>query len=267
VRFYSGKTGEVLRQIDLPKVPTHWAKHGCHFRWIDGGKDVNGDGIGDLLTRGVLTYPHPDRYHYNLSGNVAVYSGRTGTMLWRVYPGWDGALLGDLDGDGLSEWAHGNVLFSKEALFAGRVAVYKGYPGDAERVCVAKPNSTGKTARLLLEGPISVGNNDLHLVIEGGVPGQVANFFYGSELVSLPFGDGTLCAGGGQLGLMRIGAPVVLDAKGFAALKVNMTKGPMGQGASAWLRGTTWTLQARYGDPGGAQGFNLTDAMRVTFVP
>jgi len=46
-----------------------------------------------------------------------------------------------------------------------------------------------------------------------------------------------------------------------------MTKGPMASGPAAWTVGSTWTLQFYYRDPGGTAGFNLSDAMRVTWTP
>lgn len=110
--------------------------------------------------------------------------------------------------------------------FGGKVAVYKGGPGDAQRVCSASPKSAGTAAQLSLDGPISVSNNLLHLAIDGGVPDQVGYFFYGPDLIWQPFGDGVLCAGGGAIGLKRIGGPAA-----------------------------------------GGAGFNLSDAMRVTFTP
>jgi hypothetical protein len=49
---------------------------------------------------------------------------------------------------------------------------------------------------------------------------------------------------------------------------VDMTAAPMGGGSGAWVPGSTWTVQFYYRDPGSAgAGFNLSDAMRVTWLP
>jgi hypothetical protein len=147
--------------------------------------------------------------------------------------------------------------------------VYQGWPGDAERVCSAGQNSAGTAAQLSFEGPIGMRNNDLSLVIDGGVPGAAGQFFYGPELVQQPFGDGVLCAGGGSTGLRRIGSVVALDSTGFVMMPVDMQEPPMGGGGSAvWTVGSTWTVQFLYRDSGSTgAGFNLSDAMRVTWLP
>ena len=267
IRFYSGKDGSFLWQHSSTKANDAWAKKGCTYYWLEGGEDVNGDGVLDFMTRGRNTHPHmtwsnPAGHH------TAVHSGRTGTMLWRQFPGWGGEFLGDVDGDGLSEWIHGNYIYDRhqKGTPGGRVSVYRGFAGDAERICVANPNSTGEPARLLLDGPISIGNNELFLSIENGIPGEVAVFFYGREQVFQPFGDGTLCVGSGTLGHLRIGSPITLDADGYGSMQVDMTMKPMDKGPSAWKPGRTWFLQAWYRDPLGITGFNLTDAWQVTFV-
>jgi len=260
--IFSGADGSVLHRIDGPRLPP-WT-WGCEFYEVDGGKDVNGDGIGDLISGNAYSYSHTDSDGYSVRGAVEVYSGRTGTMLWRVWPGHKCALMGDMDGDGLSEWAHGNEWGHEGDLkYRGEVTVYRGFPGDAERVCTSLPNSSGQAARLSFEGPISLTANQLHLVVEGAVPFEQARAFYGPELTQLPFGDGYLCVGGGTLGIRGIGSTFLLDADGAAIIPVDMTSKPL----KPWAPGTTWTIQVAFTDPAGATGFNLTDAMQVTLTP
>ena len=264
----SGKNGALIRRIEGPPE-LEWSR-GCRFWTMDGGEDVNGDGIGDLIVGSESTHKQDDPFfttsHY---GDVTLYSGATGAMLWRLWPDRYCALVGDLDGDGLSEFAHGNHYEHEAFIFGGRVTVYKGAVGEALRVCTAKENSTGSPARLSLDGPISVGNNDLQLVVQDGVPGELGQFFYGPELVSQPFGDGVLCVGGGALGLVRLGGLLPMDGGGALRLQVDMTRPPLSQGPAAWTPGSSWTVQFWYRDPGGpgGSGFNLTDAMRITFLP
>ncbi len=269
IRFFSGKDGHFLKQLILGPVSQAESPAGCPFWWLDGGQDVNGDGVGDLLTRGWRTY---DTYYPEINlaanGNTAVFSGRTGTMLWREYPGWQGALMGDMDGDGISEWAHGNDhYFRAGGLLAGRVRIFKGFAGDGERICWSAPNSTGKAATLELDGPISVGNNDLSISIEDGVPGEPAFFFYGTSEVQRPMGSGVLCVSGGIHGLIPIGDPVQLDENGYGTVKVDMTEGQLAHGPAPWKAGLTRIVQAWYSDPASPAGFGLTDAYRITFVP
>ena len=259
---FSGADGARLHRIEGPRLP-EWAD-GCEFLDIDGGKDVNGDGIGDLIAGQHSANIHIGPGGYSVGGAVEVYSGRTGTMLWRVWPGWHRALVGDLDGDGLSEWAHGDRYSNEGGYdYGGAVTVYRGFPGDAERACTSLPNSSGQAAQLSFEGPISLTANQLHLVVEGAVPFEQARAFYGPELTQLPFGDGYLCVGGGTLGIKGIGSTFTLDADGAAIIPVDMTSKPL----KPWAPGTTWTIQVAFTDPGGGAGFNLTDAMRVTLTP
>ena len=270
IRFYSGKDGALLFQRSSTKANDEWVDGGCTYRWLEGGEDVNGDGVLDYMTRGRNTHNYWNWTGQSVAHHVAVHSGRTGTMLWRKFPGWGGEFLGDVDGDGISEWMHGDHTYDRPVPTenGGRITVYRGAAGDAEHVCTgALPNSTGESARLLLDGPISVGNNDLSLSIEDGVPGELAVFFYGPDLISQPFGDGILCVGGGALGVLRIGAPIALDGNGYGSMPVDMSEYPLAHGATAWQAGGTWVLQAWYRDPAGLRGYNLTDAYQVTFLP
>ena len=271
LRFYSGADGSLVREIPGPRIAA-WA-NGCSFGYIDsGGHDVNGDAVPDVVV-GVVGSDPWFNGQWLKYGWVGLYSGRTGTMLWRRHCsqidsdlGGAVALLGDLDGDDLSEWAIGAPSYSGVEPSSGAVIVYAGSHGDAERICTASDNSAGTAAALFLEGPISVENDMLHLAVEGGVPDQPGVFFYGPEHVSIPFGDGVLCAGAGSVGLKRIGGPVTLDADGAVLMPVDMSSGAMSQGAGAWVEGSTWTLQFWYRDPGGTHGYNTSDAMRVTFT-
>ena len=269
VRLRSGKDLSLLGIIDGPRE--YFPAHGCTFYQLDGGEDVNGDGVCDLMSFAAGAYPHNDpKWGHDVRGTLSIHSGRTGTLLWRMLgDGWNSSLVGDLDGDGLSEWAWGNDLHSKPLYKQGKVTVYLGWPGDAERVCTAGQNSTGNAARLSFEGPIGIRNNHLSLVIEGGVPDASGAFFYGPELVMRPFGDGTLCAGGGTIGRQRIGTPVKLDQDGFVMQPVDMNAPPMGGGGPAsWTVGSTWVVQFVYRDRDSTgAGFNLSDAMLVTWLP
>ena len=265
IEVYSGFTGTVILRIEDSRIPL-WSGIGtydaCDFFDIDGGKDVNGDGVPDLVAGSIKGNP---------TGRCSVYSGATGAMLWNRsewVAGVHQSLVGDLDGDGLSEWGFGDPHYiGPTGTAEGRIQIYRGGPGDAQRVCSASQNSAGTAAQLSFDGPISVSNNFLHLAIDGGVPNQVGFFFYGEELIQQPFGDGVLCAGPGTLGLKRIGSPVLLDQDGFVLMQVDMTQAPMGSGPAAWTPGSTWTVQFLYRDQAaGGAGFNLSDAVHVMFT-
>ncbi len=267
IRFYSSKDGHFIDQWDLGPTFKVDSPGGCPFWWLRGGEDVNGDGVLDLMAIGRNTFHDYNSSNLSVYGQTMVFSGRTGTMLWQLHPGFRGALMGDMDGDGISEWAHGNWYYSRGVPGAGRVRILRGSAGDGERICWSSPNSTGQAASLRLEGPISVGANALYLSIENGVPGEPAYFFYGPKEVTRPMGAGVLCVGGGAHGLIQIGDPIQLNGHGYGALKVDMTDGPLASGPTAWLPGRTWVVQAWYGDSAFPAGFGLTDAYKITFVP
>lgn len=267
VRIFSGADASLLLEVIGPGSNNmEWTNFGDV---IDGGGDVNGDGAGDVL----VGAPWEDLG----DGTLTVLSGRTGTLLWKVHSpdpldGWHGrhmTMMEDLTGDGIAEFAHGWGLADHGGLDAGRVTMYAGSPGDAERICVSSPNSAGPGATLHLKGPISAGNNELTLAATGAIPGQAGLFFYGPDVVNQPFGDGILCVGPGNLGLVRLGDAVVVDGAGTAERPVDFQAPPLKSGPKAWTPGSTWTIQFWYRDPAGpgGSGFNTSDAMRVTFTP
>lgn len=123
-RLYSGATGMLLRT---------WvgAVAGDQFgRALCGLGDVDGDGVGDLGVGAPAS--HSAGTH---AGEVSVYSGRLGTLLFQVqgaawdHLGHDLVGLGDVNGDGCGDLAIG-IPFSDDAAFnGGRVQVHSGRDG------------------------------------------------------------------------------------------------------------------------------------------
>ena len=255
-RLHSGADGSLIREIESPHLYI-WGGE-CPMDGLEGGEDVNGDGFADLMA--------------SMKYATAVYSGATGAMLWYLRPGGDRrgtfALLGDLDGDGLSEMGHGDYLGSFGYNQNGKVTIYRGAPGDAYRICEPSVNSAGTKATLFLEGPISVGNDQLALRIEGAVPGATGAFLYGRHHLQQVLGGSELCIGAFFRGIVpRIGDPVVVAADGTVYSEVDMTRPPLNQGPLAWTPGATWTVQFRYQDPASPAGFAVSDAFEITFTP
>ena len=269
IRIYSGADASILREIRAPFKLKE--RGGCPYNNLLGGSDINGDGIGDLLASlAIITYYPP--LDSNVSGATAVYSGATGTMLWRVRPGsgFRGSMahMGDVDGDGFGDFGVG---FSKETsvhYLNGKVTIHRGAAGDAYRICEASTNSAGTKATLYLEGPISIGNNALDLRVEGALPGATGVFLYGRHDSAASLEARGLCIGATPfLGFPRIGTPVVVEADGTVYVDVDMTLPPLAAGPFAWEVGSTWTVQFRYSDAQSPKGFAVSDAFEITFTP
>jgi hypothetical protein len=130
-------------------------------------------------------------------------------------------------------------------------------PAGTTNHCVAAPSSLGVPAALA--GPCA-------LDLDAGDPTFVASpvptgrgfLYFGPERGETPFGDGLLCVGGT---LHR--TPAALVVNGVLSVDVDVDSPAT---AAALLPGTSWSFQALYRDPNaGGTGFNLSDAVRVTF--
>ncbi len=264
VLVFSGADASLLLELD-------GRKDGSRNSWfggvLAGGKDVNGDGVPDIL----VGAPNERGPFAGRSGCVNVYSGCTGTRLWKVFTqnnagtGHFIALVGDFDGDGLSEFASSDSRFNN---YSGRILVWSGFPADAEELCPGDPNSQGVGARLELGGDLGIGS-DWHTraeLIASGVPaGTPGLFFYGVPRPPLPLGEGSLCVGAPSF---RLGPPIVADSSGTLRRELHFDQPPVNSGPGQLLAGTPCAFQLWYRDPtGGPAGHNLSAALRVTFAP
>lgn len=264
VRVYSGLDASILHEW---RAETDTAHYGSQLGYrVAGGADLNGDDYAD-----VLAAAPKEPLGIFLPGSINVFSGKTGETLWKVFGEGDAwrlehhDVVGDLNHDGLADFGVGNPSDDSVSTNSGRVTVYAGAQGDATRYCIGAPNSAGPGARLELFGPISVGNNNLTLEVEGAIPSQFGLFFYGPNQTQNPFGDGYRCVGGS---IFRLNPPVQTDSNGFAARAVDFTDPPMSSGPGRITPGSSWSFQNWYRDPAAqGAGFNLSDALRITFVP
>jgi len=128
--------------------------------------------------------------------------------------------------------------------------------------CTTSPNSVGSGAEIGFAGTTSLAANDLVLTVQGGPPDQFALFYYGPNQISIPFGEGVRCVGGG---IFRLNV-VQFDMFGNGTYALDVTNPPQPSGQI--LEGSTWNFQCWYRDPsGGPSGFNFSDALEAVFCP
>ena len=267
VLVYSGADASLLFELDGTRDSEYNSWFGGS---LAGGSDVNGDGVPDLLV-GAQNEKGPFQ---TWSGSLSVYSGRTGTRIWHVYiqnggaTGQYVALVGDLNGDGLGDFATGNAWYQNSLGGQGLIRAWAGFQADAEVVCAASPSSAGAGALLEVGGDIALGSSwhtPPELIASAAPPGTPGLFFYGPPAAPTPFGDGTRCLGAPAF---RLGPPELVEPDGTARREISFTQPPAGSGPGEIQPGSTWTFQLWYRDPqGGPAGFNLSEALRITFAP
>lgn len=125
--------------------------------------------------------------------------------------------------------------------------------------CSGAANSAGAGAMIGTGGTPSVGNADLTLTCQGLPANQPGIYFYGPNQVSVPFGNGVRCVGGG---LVRLSAQSS-GASGTVNRVLDASSLPAPISA-----GETRNFQFWYRDPAaGGAFYNLSGAVAVEFTP
>jgi len=169
----------------------------------------------------------------------------------------------DCDGD--------SILDSCEIAAGAADQNQNGVPDSCEfggeTFCTTSPNSAGPGALIGYGGSLDIQDDACVLTVSGCPPGTIGVFFRGTgESEGEPFGDGVRCVFAGTSVLVR--HPVIgTDAQGNTGMQLDFTHGTWG-GGGAITPGSTWNFQFWYRDvPAAASGFNLSDALRLTFAP
>jgi hypothetical protein len=134
--------------------------------------------------------------------------------------------------------------------------------------CGTSPNSLGNGALLTWGGSTSLAANDAVISVESAASSVFGLFFYGAAETSTTLGDGQLCVAGGGQGLIRLNPAQQTDMIGAAQVTLDYTQPPFSSGPGQVLVGQTARWQYWYRDlAAGGAGFNLSDALRVTYCP
>ena len=157
--------------------------------------DLNGDGVGDVLTGG----PGYGPAGY---GRVWIYSGATGEYIGSIVgSGQDAigyALLGafdDLDGDGYPEFAIGGPFSDANGNDSGILKCVRLFPVHASSYCQSKVNSLGCSPGMSAQQGYASASSPSPFLITGFDFLNQKNglMFYGYDATSQPFQGGTLC--------------------------------------------------------------------------
>jgi hypothetical protein len=133
-----------------------------------------------------------------------------------------------------------------------------------EEICTSAPNSVGPGSIIGWTGSLSIATNTFTLTANGCPPRVAGFFYYGTDTVPVPFGDGFQCVGGS---VFRLGPTERTDANGNARRLVDFTRPPASSGPGMLGPVVTWFFQWYYRDengPGGT-GFNLSNALEIQF--
>ena len=109
------------------------------------------------------------------------------------------------------------------------------------------------------QGTGNISTNNFELIATGVPPNSSGLFYYGTNAIQQPFGNGWRCVGGSTFRLGIIQADFLGDA--HQPLDFNNMPGPVSAGQVR-------RFQYWYRNPaGGGSGFNLSDGLAVTFCP
>ncbi len=153
------------------------------------------------------------------------------------------------------------TLFNWRPLLAASNQV-----GVGTNYCISVVNSSGNAASIKADGLPSVSANLMTLSATGAAHNTVGLYYYGPSQTQTPFGDGFRCVGGL---INRLPPPLVSDGAGASARPLDFSLPPFDAGPGMLSPGSTWNFQYWFRDPTGpgGSGFNLSDALSITFCP
>ncbi|MCC7015520.1 MAG: FG-GAP repeat protein [Planctomycetes bacterium] len=163
--------------------------------------DLNGDGVGEILI-GAPDYFTPGLISgWSFRGLVRIYSGASGALLTSVFGGTTDRLgdalagsIGDLNGDGFSEFVVAGSLSDAGGTDSGVVKCYRLFPLQPWTYCVGKVNSLGCTPFVSFSGLPSASSGQPFAINASNFLNQKSGLlFYSHAPAAVPFQGGTKC--------------------------------------------------------------------------
>ncbi len=261
VEIVSSADGAVLHTIVGSEVGQQLGMH------LAAAGDLDGDGVQD--------FAYSERGYGAGDGNTKwqILSGATNETIFTLFSVQftadrrPAAAVGDLNGDGVEEFAVGNPS-------SRRVRIYERGGNITGRVCYPEPHSTsgfGASLEATSVSDFSTSQNDVRIEAQA-LPLSTGYFLVGTSVASTPMaggGQGTLCLGQSEFG--RFADQIFIYEPGvfgsFVALNLDNSAIPLNGGTVAAVPGDTFYFQYWFRDvlPSGAPTSNLSDAIGVTF--
>lgn len=259
-RLYSGASGSLLLESSGSQL------YGIIYATpIAGLGDIDGDGVPDFGVAGPRVSAALPTH-----GRVRIHSGSEQHLLYDIAGseessafGFSLAGLGDLNGDGASDWIVGvpGASYGTGSVESGLALVYRAGPCVARPICSGTPNSAGPGSFLSHGGSLSLAANALTLRASGCPPRAPGIFVTGELATELPFGAGTLCVGSAGGPPTVLFEPVRASSAGLAQIRLEST-------TLGFLALRPTRVQFLYRDRAdGGFGFNASDALELVLCP
>ncbi len=263
VHVLSGVDGSVIRRVSAGDTGSSGTTFGHGVTALG---DIDGDGLGEYAVGDFTAY---------VLGQVRVFSGATGdeiyVLTWVDQNDRYGSTVenvGDLNGDGLDEFAIGAFGFDPAPFGnAGRAAIHSPQAPIGTRYCnPAVVGSSGRPATISAYGSTVIADECFSLTANALPIGTFGYFFAGTaQNMVMPGGTiGVVCVGGANVARFNSMDMVIRGPGG--SIEVDLLRIP-GNPPRPVTPGESWHFQCwfRDSDSAGSATSNFTDAVRVTF--
>lgn len=236
---------------------------------VGGAGDFDNDGFADLLVGATW-----DDNSGTNAGSLRVFSGFDGQALFTLNGaasgdqfGYKVAAVGDVNNDGVIDFAGSSYLAAQNGAASGFVRVWSPLPQPVVTYCTSKQNSLGCTPTISSTGSPKVSGTAAFTVRAANeIGGLQGSLFYGFVPQMKPFQGGWLCV---EQPLMRT---TVMTASGTSgacngSFSFDFNNWIRNGGDPALLAGRFVCVQYWSRDPNAPSTSNTTNALRFVINP